>query len=54
MATKEGERKPGYAEKVRARRKLAAKHNLPDMPYPALWAALESMSVDISKLKGEN
>ena len=49
----ETKRKPGYAEKVRARRKLAHKYNLPDMPYPALWAALETMGVDISKLRGK-
>ena len=40
-----------YGEKKRARRKLAASYNLPDMPYPALYAALEKMGVDTSKLK---
>ena len=49
----ETKRKPGYAEKIRARRRLAHKHNLPDMPYPVLWATLESMGVDTSKLKGK-
>ena len=47
----ETKRKPGYAEKVKARRRLAHKYNLPDMPYPALWAALKAMGVDVSKIK---
>jgi hypothetical protein len=40
-----------YGDKRRARRKLAAKHGLPDMPYPLLYMALEELGVDTSKFK---
>ena len=43
-----------YGDKRRARRKLAAKHGLPDMPYPLLYAALEELGVDTSKFKKQS
>ena len=40
-----------YGDKRRARRRLAIKHGLPDMPLPLLYAALEELGIDTSKLK---
>ena len=41
-------RNKGYADKVKARRRLASKHGLdPNLPYPVLWTLLERMGVNI-------
>ena len=57
MDKKEGidksKRKVGYAEKMQARRRLARRYNLPDMPMPVLLTRLEMMGVDISKLENK-
>lgn len=46
--------KLGYAEKIRIRRRLAHRFGLPDMPWPALKAALESKGIDTSKMELKN
>ena len=39
-----------YADKVKARKQLARKYNLPsDYTYPQIWAALELMGVKINE-----
>ena len=43
--------KSKYAEKVRNRRRIAHHYELPDMPWPALIAALEAKGIDTSKIK---
>ncbi len=41
-------RNKGYADKVKARRRLANKYGLdPNLPYPVLWILLERMGVKV-------